>query len=243
MKQSTLLSSLIVAAAILSGLYFFPWKDINWGGLTWQSQPAITVTGYAETTESNQVATFYAGVGATNKNKEAALAEVNATMEKAIAAVKRFGVSEADIQTSNMSVYQGQEEYYEDGQRKYRPGDWNVNNSINIKLRNVEQASDLHSVLVESGLNNISGPNFSLDSDTRATADLISKAVDDARQKAESIARSQGVRLGELLYLTEGGASGYSPMRAYMEGGGGGAPTQPGSSQISTSVTATFAIE
>lgn len=243
MRSSLVPFAVLFPIILFAGLYFIPWTNVQWGNLAMKPAEVVTVTGQAKTQQKTQVATFTAGVGAVNTDKDAAVKEVNEKIEEIIASVKRFGITDADIRTQNMSIYQDQEQYYDqDSQsQRSRPGQWRVNNTIEVKLRNIDDASEFASLLASSGATNVWGPNFSLEDTTEAENTLLKDAIDDARKKAETIANASGKKLGEILTVNEGGTSGAAyPMYAFEAGGGGGAPVEPGSQTVSKTVTVTF---
>lgn len=201
----------------------------------------ITVTGTAESQHKNQVASFSAGVTAVNDNKDRAVAEVNDKVTAIIDAVKTFGIPPEDIQTQNLNIYQSEETYYEEGRQKSKLGQWRVNNTIEVKLRDVDQASALADLLTQSGANNVYGPNFAMDDTTSFETELIDAAIKNAREKAATVAESSGRGLGKVVSVSEGTAGNIYPLFARGDGiGGGGAPTEPGSGTVSKSVTVTF---
>lgn len=223
---------------------FFLFQFVTWGTIIMRPPQTITVSGVAESQEQNQVASFYAGASAVNNDKQAAIDEVNAKVEEVTAKIKEFGIPEADIQTQNMSVYQEQEQYTEGGAQRSRPGQWRANNALSIKLRDIGKASELVGLLAGSGLTDISGPNFSMDDTTKAQTALLTAAVDNAREKAELIAEQQNKRVYKVLTIVEGSSGGgvYPFAMDRSQGGGGGAPVQPGSTTVSTTVSVTFEI-
>lgn len=244
MKNEISLSSVIVGAfllgtVLLAGFYFLPWQKINWGKLTLSPAKTVTVTGEAQTKQKNQVATFTAGVSTVNDSKETAIAEVNQKIETIIKASKDFGIKTEDIKTQNLNVYQREETYYEEGRQKSRPGQWNVNNSLEIKLREADRASSFADLLAKSGATNVWGPNFSLDEDERGENSLFEEAFKNAKEKAEIIARANGGKLGKVVSVNEGFRT--VPVFRALEGaGGGGMPVEPGSSTISKTLTVVF---
>lgn len=234
----------VVSLGLIVIVLLFIFQYMNWGSVIIRPPQTITVNGMAESEEQNQVATFYAGASAVNKDKQAAITEVNTKVEEVLTKIKEFGVDPADIQTQNLSVYQEQEQYSEGGAQRFRPGQWRATNSLNIKLRDISKASDLVTLLAESGLTDISGPNFSMDDSSKAETALLTSAVKNAREKAELLAQEQNKKVYKVLSITEGaGQTGLYPMfdRA-MSGGGGGAPVQPGSTTVSTTVTVVFEV-
>lgn len=235
MRLNTVLSTLVTLLVVLLVVYFFPWRNVNWGGFDIRPGESVTVSGYAESNQTNQMAVFTAGVNATNQDKQAAVDQVNSTMEEIIASVKQFGVAEGDIKTQSLSIWQ-----YD----QYDPnlaGQWRADNSIEIRLRDANRASDLAGLLTSSGATNVWGPNFQLDDTNDAQRELLGQAIQDAREKAEIIAKASNKTLGEVLSVQEGGVvSPVYPMFERAMGGGGGAPVEPGSSTVSQTVTVTF---
>jgi uncharacterized protein YggE len=235
---------LILVLLVFAGIYLLPWRSLNWGRLELAPSSTISVTGYSESKEKNQIATFTAGVSRTSDNKDEAVAYVNQKVGEIITAVKEFGVASEDLKTQNINIYQKEETYYEDGRQKSRPGQWSVGNSVEITLRDVEKASALTSLLSSTGATNVYGPNFTLDNTKKAETDLLKEAIDDARAKAEIVASAAGRKLGEIISVNEGGVA-TSPMALKLEGlgGGGGGASQPGTGTVSKTVSVTFELD
>ncbi len=236
--------SVLVLILLFAGTYFFPWKSINWGSLTFSPPRSVTVVGTSQTQTKNQIAMFTVGVNSVKDNKVDAVNEVNQKMDDIVKAVKGFGIKEADIKTQNNSIYQMQETFYDNGVQKSRPGQWSVNNNVEIDLREVDRAAALADLLSKSGANNVNGPSFSLDtSSTGYEAALMEQAIDDARTKATAMAKKLGATLGPVLSIQEGYSN---PPQIYpmmgLGGGGGGAVVAPGSSTVSKTVTVTFGL-
>jgi uncharacterized protein YggE len=248
MTPKALTASLV--SMILVGLLFFvgvsfllPWKLVSWGKIGVQPVHSVTVTGEAKSQEKTQVAMFSAGVNAFNDDKQAAVNEVNKKVEAIIEAVKEFGVKAEDIQTQSLNIYQNQEQYYDtDGRQKYRGGQWNVSNTVEVKLSDVDRAGSLASVLTKSGATNVNGPNFSFDDTTGASNELFDQALKNAGEKAVLVAQGSGRTLGTVISVVEG----YAPAQTFyrMEGGGGGgAGIEPGSGTVNKTVTVTYELE
>jgi len=229
----------VLMALVVTGAYFLP----SWGRLTLDPPRTVTVVGEAKSQEKSQIAIFSAGVNAYNDDKNAAVNEVNTKVSAIIEAVKEFGVLAGDIQTQSLNIYQNQEQYYEDGRQKYRAGQWNVGNTIEVKLRNVDQASSLAGLLTKSGATNVWGPNFSFDDTSQAATALFDAAFTNAQEKAGKVAVSAGLKLGSVVTIVEAGSSQQAVPYARMEGGGGGAPIEAGSGTVVKTVTVTFELE
>jgi len=241
-SAAIILSSVLFVALLGLGGMFLP----SWGRIQFASPRTVTVVGEAKSQEKSQIAIFSAGVNAFNDDKNAAVSEVNKKVEAIIIAVKEFGVPAADIKTQSMNIYQNQEQYYDaEGRQKYRAGQWNVSNTIEIKLMDVDRASTLASILTKSGANNVYGPNFTFDDTSEQSTALLDAAYKNAQAKAEKVALSTGKKLGSVVSVTEAGASQQPVPYLRMEGGGGGGggAVEPGSGTVMKTVTVTFELK
>jgi hypothetical protein len=237
------LKILVLVVLLFVAVYFVPWRSVSWGKLELTQASTISVTGYSESKEKNQIATFSAGVSRTSDNKDEAVSYVNQKVDEIILAVTKFGVASGDLKTQNINIYQKEETYYEDNRQKTRPGQWSVSNSVEITLRDVDKASALASLLSSTGATNVYGPNFTLDNTKKAETDLLKEAIDDAKAKAEIVASATGRKLGGIISVNEGGVSTVvTPLRMEAGGGGGGAAL-PGSGTVSKTVSVTFSLE
>lgn len=205
----------------------------------------VTVTGTAESKENNQIASFNAGVNSVKDVKEEAVKEVNEKIGAITTAVKSFGVGPEDIKTESMSVDQRQETYYDEGVSKSRPGQWDVSSTITISLREVSKANGLADLLTKSGATNVYGPNFQLDASKKAEDTLMGEAIENARVKAEAMAKASGTSLDKVVSVIEGASGGVNyPLYAMDErGGGGGVSLEPGSTKISKTVTVVWSLK
>ncbi len=118
-----MLFAIVIGVVLLvSACFFLPLSKIRWGKMELSPARTITVIGEAEGQQKSQIAQFTAGVNAVGDNKEELISEVNKKIEALISSVKKFGIAEKDIKTQNLSVYQGEETYYDsEGRQKSRP--------------------------------------------------------------------------------------------------------------------------
>ncbi|MFA6602952.1 MAG: SIMPL domain-containing protein [Candidatus Shapirobacteria bacterium] len=233
---------IMVAGLLIAAVFLLPFRLVNWGKVAWQPAETVTVTGEAKTQVANQLATFTAGIDVINNDKNEATKEINTKMEELVKAAKDFGIEEKDITTQNLSYYQQEESYYEGGVQKFRKGQWRVSSSIEMKLRNIEKATELAGILANSGANNVYGPNFQLDDTGEAENGLFDGAMTQAKAKAEIAAKAAGRSLGKVISVSEGIQNGtVVPMyRSMAEGGGGGTPMEPGSGTVYKTVTVVY---
>lgn len=246
MKQNyfvNILAGILFFFAVgLGAIYMFPWGNMNWGRVSIQNN-LIVVTGTSKEQKRNEIARFTAGASSVNDDRDTAVSEVNEIVVKITEAVKTFGIKEADIKTSNLSIYQEEESYWENGVQKRRKGQWRVSNNIEVVLRNVDEASQLADILTKNGATNVYGPMLSLDDSQKAADELLASAIEDAREKAEIMAEAAGGVLGEVVSVVEGSSATSVYRSMVFEGGGGGIPIEPGSSTVSKSVVVSFRLK
>lgn len=225
--------SIVGIIIILSAIcLLLPWEHVNWGKISILPAPTITVSGEAKANELPQIAHFSASVTVTNQDKQASVNKVNQTMAKLIQLIKDFGINEKDIQTQQLSVYQGK-------------NNWQASNSIRVTLRDITKASALADLLQGSEFTNVSGPSYSLDDTAETQVALLSKAIDNAREKAAKIATASKRKLGKVITVSEGGSSYPRPLSigGMMAEKSVSAPVEPGTETIYQSVTVTFALK
>ena len=233
-----------VLILIVLAAFVLPWRNINWGKINFGGE-TVVVTGQSEIKQKNEVASFSAGVNVIKEKKEEAIDEVNKKINDLITSVKDFGISEGDIKTQSMSVYQQQEQaMYSSSGNPSRVGRWVVNNTIEITLRDVSKTQELMDLLNKSGANNVYGPNFRIEETADAEKGLVDSAMSDAREKAEIIAKSAGRKLGKVVNVNEGsGGISYPMYSMKADGLGGGAASEPGTSTIGKILTVTFELK
>lgn len=200
----------------------------------------VTVVGESSSKQKNQIASFTAGVNVINDKKEGAVNEANKKMNDLVDSVKQFGISSDDIKTQNMSVYQQQDSTKQNGINQ-----WVVNNTLEITLRDVSKAQDLANLLNKSGANNVYGPNFTVEANSSNGNDLFGSAIDDAKEKAQIIAKSAGRKLGKVINVAETNSGSIAPVYKTMsvDSLGAGAVAEPGTSTISKTLTVVFELK
>jgi uncharacterized protein len=177
---------------------------------------SMSVSGIGRVTVIPDLATINLGVRTEAEAVTEAL-EGNTAQANAIAKVlKEMGVAEEDIQTSNFNVYPTERYDPMTGQIEGRY--FVVENTVNVKVRDLSQLGSILSAVVEAGANSIYGINFSVEDRQAAIAEARQLAIEDAQAKAEAIAGEAGVTLGEIVNISV--SSGDSPQNFYDEKGG-----------------------
>lgn len=124
---------------------------------------------------------------------------------------------------------------------------YSINQSVTVKIRDLNKAGDVVSGVVESGANTVSGPSFTVDDPTELQNQARAEAIAKAKEKARAVAEAGGFRLGKLISINEGVAfPAPVPLYAFEKGGGvgGGGPSiEPGSQEVRVNVTLVYEIK
>jgi uncharacterized protein YggE len=174
-----------------------------------EQQHIITMSGHGETHGQPDIAMLSAGVSVDAPTAAAALADANKDMQAILAALKKLGVADKDIQTRNFSV---QPQYANgNGQAPHVTG-YQVSNQVEVRLAEIGRLGPALDALVAAGANQTNGVNFSIHDPAALLAQARAQAVADARAKAETFAKAAGVALGSILSIAENGNGGPRPM-------------------------------
>lgn len=225
-------------------LFFVKFFDISYP-LTITSTSRSTelaVVGEGKVDVTPDSASVNAGVTVNNMSSaEEAQKELAAQNNKVLAAVAKLGVLKKDIKTSNYSVYPN----YSYENNISRISGYNGNATLTIKVRKVELLSKVIDEASRAGANEIQNTQFTVDNPNKFREEAREKAITNAREQAEKMARSLGIRLGRVTNIVESAGGGVVPMmyaeKTMMAGGGGGAPSfEQGTQTITSTVTLYF---
>jgi len=172
---------------------------------------AITMGGHGEARAVPDTALLSAGVSAQAPTAAAALSANTARMPGVMAAMKKLGVPDKDVQTSNFSI---SPQYANGNGQAPRVTGYQANNQVEVRLEDVSKLGVTLDALVTAGANQMNGVSFSIRNDTALLAQARAAAVAEARQKAETFAKAAGVSLGSILSIGEAGNEGPRPMYA-----------------------------
>ncbi|HEY1636923.1 MAG TPA: SIMPL domain-containing protein [Rhizomicrobium sp.] len=189
--------SRFAAAVFLAALLFAP-------GTSAQTIPEsrfLIVTGEGVVKARPDQATLSASVLTEAKTAAAALAANNGAMNAVFGALKRLGIPDRSIQTSEISV---QPQYPNDSRVPRRITGYQVSNTVSVTVDDLDRLGPALDVLVSSGANSLGDIGFGLRDPKPLEAQARTAAVRDAVQKAETMARAAGVSLGPIVSITEG---------------------------------------
>lgn len=154
-----------------------------------------------------------------------------------------LGLGREDLQTA----WVGLSPVYEYGGGASRLVGYRALNQLRVRLADPSQVGRVLDAAVAAGANQVQGVAFGLRDEAAARREALSKAVEDARARAEAMATAAGVRLGEVVAVTEGGPPGPNPLLRMAAGvpetaGSAATPVEPGELEVRAAVTVAFAI-
>ena len=176
-----------------------------------QSTRVITMSGHGEVRATPDTAMLSAGVGTEGLTAAAALSANNSRMQAVMAAIKKLGVSDKDIRTSNFSV---SPRYANSNGETPRIAGYQASNQVEVRLEDVGKLGTALDALVTAGANQMNGVSFLIRNDTALLSQARAAAVAEARAKAETYVKAAGVGLGSILSISEEGAPGPRPLYA-----------------------------
>lgn len=201
----------------------------------------LDVVATGEVTRVPDIARISAGVVTQAPTAQAALSANSAQMNRVIAALRRAGVAERDIQTSAVNLSPNYR--YAENQPPMLTG-YGASNQVTIRFRDIRTSGTILDTLVREGANQINGPSLEIDKPEPALDEARVLAVRTARARADVYARAAGMRVVRILLISESGGD-YRPppppmMMARGESADASTKIVPGEQAVSVSVSVSF---
>jgi len=202
------------------------------------TKPDLVLTTFSVITEAKQVSE--------------AMSENTKKMNAVIDFVKSQGVEDKDLKTTSFNIYPRYEyQKIETDIYPYPPGKrvlvgYEVNQSLEVKIRNMEKIGEILQGATDTGANQVGDLQFTIDKQDELKGQARKQAIEKAKAKAEEIASKLGVNLVRIVNFSES-----SPMSYYyglreavpMVSGGGEVPQiETGENKIQVQVTITYEI-
>ncbi len=244
-------AALGVLALFLLALAVSAWMNV--GRSEFYPTKTITVEGTGTGTAIPNLATVSFSITEEATTVADAQGKATAKTDAALAAVSGLGIEETDVKTISYNVYPKYENVYcASGycpeMRSPKIIGYEVSQTVEVKVRDTGKAGDVLQALGSLNVQNISGPNFTVDEDEDIKSVAREEAIAEAKAKAKTLAKELGVSLGSVVSYYEN--PGYMPYYGY--GGEGkamdvavaqSAPALPtGEQETSVTVSITYEI-
>ncbi len=189
------------------------------------------------------------GVTTDKKTATAAIADNDRKMERVLAVLKKEVGSDGELKTSELSVRPRFEESRSGLPTRHILG-YTATNTVQIRVTNIRAVGRLLDLAFQAGANTVDEVDFTLRDPEAAQNQALRDASAKVRARASAMAEGQGMRVGDVVSVSEGQRDG---LLAAMEGGGfdsyrRGAnvvrmPIEPGSIEVTAIVTVIFALK
>ncbi|MBI2042042.1 MAG: SIMPL domain-containing protein [Candidatus Nealsonbacteria bacterium] len=202
----------------------------------------ISVTATGDVYAKPDLAQVSFSVVNNNKTAVEAMSENANKMNAVIDFIKKQGIEDKDLKTTNFSI-NPRYEWRKNGERVFI--DYEVSQSLDVKIRDLNKIGAIIEGAAGNGANQAGSLYFTIDDQDKINAEARQKAISEAKIKAQDLVSELGVKLGKIVNFSE---SGYNPipMYAFKEMGMGGGGTTPqietGENKISVTVSITYEI-
>ena len=230
------------------------------GGAT--ASNTISFDGTGEISASPDLATVSFTIREEAKDMKEAQTKATTKETAGLNFLEKSRIDKKDIKTENYSTYPKYEwrqsicpqplgpssAYYCPPGKDVLTG-YEVSEYISVKVHDLAKAGDIVKGIVDAGISEISGPDFSIEKEDQLKEQARKMAIDKAKAKAETLASDLGVHLVRIVSFSE---NGNYPMPMYakdmmagasVENAAAPAPTLPtGENKITSTVTITYEI-
>jgi len=214
------------------------------------SGPTIRVFGQATVAAKPDQAEIEVGVTTGKKTATAAVSETEHKMEQVLAALKKEVGTNGEIKTSEISV---QTRFAETrgGDETSRIIGYTATNMVQVRISDTHAVGRLLDAALKAGANTVERVRFTLKAPDAVQNEALRAASGKARARATAIAEGQGLRVGDVVSVSEGTVvdnadrekSGFEGLRGNVSNANMAATIQPGSIQVEATVTVVFALK
>lgn len=229
MKRLLLLAAAGLSVIALAGAVGLP--DLAEAQDPAAGEDIVTASGVGTATAVPNEAEMSFGVESRAPTAKAAVAANADAMRKVINALRQARARE--IATQWVSVYRvTRDDGGVDG--------YSASNSVSA-VSDVGDAAGLIDAAVEAGANQVSGPGLSSSNAEELYRQALAKAVAEARERAQVLAKAAGRSLGEITSIVEGAGAMPLPYaeRAALDAS---TPIVPGEQETTATVSVTFSL-
>jgi uncharacterized protein len=203
-----------------------------------QETRQVTVVGAGQVQGTPDTLTVNASIEFVAPEVSGAMNQTSERQQAVIDALVGSGIDRKDISTTQVSL-----------QPQFAGGDstaiigYRANNSIDVKIRKLDTASQALALIVSTGgdATRINSVNYAIEDDSQLVKDARARAFNDAKDRAQQYAQLSGLDLGKVISITEsGGTTPPTPLPSPRGAEMAAVPLEPGQQTVGFSVTVIF---
>lgn len=208
----------------------------------------IAVGGMAEQEVAPDMAYVDLGITVRANDAETARAEEAKIAQQIRRSLLGLAITDNDLQNTGYYMYQ---EYKVDRDGKRTAGQYVLNSSVKVTVRDLDRLSQVIDNTVKAGVTNIDSVSYALSTQNIVQRQLLAAAVENAREKAAVVASAGSRTLGSMLSADINGftggtvvAAGSNKLRsaAVMSDGAEATELAPGKIKLNARVQVVFAL-
>lgn len=128
----------------------------------------------------------------------------NKAMAEVVAAMKASGIADRDLQTAGVQINPRYDYTNKpDGTQEAKLAAYQVSNTLTVRVRDLARTGEVLDKSVTLGVNQGGGLVFSNDDPSTALTEARKKAVADAVDKAKTLSEAAGVKLGQVMEISD----------------------------------------
>lgn len=204
----------------------------------------LDISAEGTVTRTPDLATISAGVVTQAATANEAMRENATRMAATVAALKRAGIADRDIQTASINL--SPQYRYAENKAPEITG-YQASNQVSVRFHDIKRSGSILDTLVAQGANQINGPALSVENAESALDEARASAIRTARSRAELYAKAAGLNVKRIISISE--AAGYAPPPPYpvmaMVRAEKGADTaiEPGEQKLSITLSVSFELQ
>ena len=173
----------------------------------------LTLSAAGEVQATPDKASINLGVQVKAPTAAEAMAQNARRMNAVIAELRRAGVPEKDVQTSNLSL---SAQYIYVQNQEPKPDGYQAADTVTVTVNDLSKLGSVIDAVTAAGANQIDGINFGLKNPQANEDQARLEAVKTLRARADLYAQASGYHLGRLISLSEDGGAAPQPPRPMM---------------------------
>ncbi len=188
------------------------------------------------------IAIISAGVVTEAPDAATAMRDNAVRMARAMVALKKAGLADKDIQTQSISL--SPQYRYVENKPPVITG-YQASNQLSIRFRDISKSGDVLDVLVREGINQINGPNLTVDKPEAALDAARLSALKILQARANLYAKATGMTVKRIISISENADYGGGPVPIMLQANMAEAKTSiaPGEQAMGVTVSAVFELQ